>query len=201
VRDTARVEASLVRLSRFVSRVLRHDPGRIGLRLDPAGWADVRELLAGAAAAGVPLTRERLDALVEQNDKRRFALSEDGTRIRASQGHTVPVDLDLEPVPAPDVLYHGTGHGSVAAILVEGLTPRGRHHVHLSGDPATAAAVGRRHGRPVVLAVDARRMQADRRVLHRSANGVWLADAVPPRYLRVLADGDRPGPEAGAAGP
>jgi putative RNA 2'-phosphotransferase len=194
------VEASLVRLSRFVSRALRHDPGRIGLRLDPSGWADVEELLAGAAAAGVPLTRERLDALVEQNDKQRFALSGDRTRIRASQGHSVPVDLRLEPVAAPDVLYHGTGRAAVGAILVEGLTARGRHHVHLSGDPRTAEAVGRRHGSPVVLVVDARRMQADGRPLYRSANGVWLADAVPPGYLRVPADGGPPAREGGATG-
>lgn len=181
-----------MRLSRFVSRVLRHDPGRIGLHLDPSGWADVPELLARAAAAGVPLTRERLDAVVEQNDKQRFALSDDRSRIRANQGHSITVDLDLVPVPAPDVLYHGTGHQSVGAILVEGLTPRWRHHVHLSGDPDTAAAVGRRHGRPVVLLVDAGRMQADGLSLYRSANGVWLADAVPPAYLRRTDVDGRP---------
>lgn len=183
------MDAALVPLSKFVSLVLRHDPARIGLRLDEAGWADVDALVAGAVAAGVPLTRERLDAIVEQNEKRRFALSEDGTRIRASQGHSVAVDLGLVPVPAPDVLFHGTAERALDAILATGLEPRGRQHVHLSGDRDTAVAVGRRHGRPVIVAVDARGMQHDGLVFFRSANGVWLTDAVPARYLAVAVQG------------
>jgi putative RNA 2'-phosphotransferase len=201
--DTTAMEASLVRLSRFLSRVLRHDPARIGLHLDPSGWADVQELLERATEANVPLTGELLDAVVEQNDKQRFVFSEDRSRIRASQGHTIPVDLQLIAAPAPDVLYHGTGHQFVDAILAEGLTPQGRHHVHLSGDPVTATAVGRRHGRPIVLAIDARQMQADGQPLYRSANGVWLADAVAARYLsraRDLAQ-SAGGSRGGAGGP
>lgn len=186
LRQTARMDAALVPLSKFVSLVLRHDPGRIGLRLDGAGWAEVDALLAGAARAGVPLTRERLDAVVAQNEKRRFAFDEDGTRIRASQGHSVPVDLGLTPVLAPDVLFHGTAERFLDAILAAGLEPRGRQHVHLSGDRRAAVEVGRRHGRPVVLAVDARAMQADGHVVFRSENGVWLTAGVPARYLSAL---------------
>lgn len=172
-----------MRVSRFLSRVLRHRPDEIGLRLDAAGWADVQELLERSASAGMPLSAETLEAVVEQNDKQRFALSPDRRRIRANQGHTVPVDLGLAPVPAPEVLFHGTGHRAVDAILAEGLRPQGRHHVHLSGDPDTAVAVGRRQGRPVVLRVDARTMEDEGWTFYRSANGVWLVDHVPPQFL------------------
>lgn len=189
LRETARMDADLVPLSKFVSLVLRHDPARAGLTLDASGWADVDQLIAGAVTTGVPLTRARLRALVEQNEKRRFAFNEDGTRVRASQGHSVDVDLGLEPVTAPDVLFHGTAQRTLDAILATGLEPRGRQHVHLSGDRDTAVAVGRRHGRPVVLEVDARGMQTAGFAFLRSANGVWLTDAVPPAYLRVHADG------------
>jgi len=184
------VDAELVRFSRFLSRVLRHRPESIQLELDDHGWARVDELVVRANVAGVALTREILDEVVARNDKQRFAYDADQTRIRARQGHSIPVDLGLAPVAPPDVLYHGTGSRAVDSIRSEGLTPHGRQHVHLSADLATAIAVGRRHGRPVVFTVDAAGMQRDGHPFYRSENGVWLAAAVPVRYLRVQTDDD-----------
>lgn len=173
----------LARTSRFLSLVLRHDPGRIGLTLDPAGWADVEELLAAAWRAGVALDRALLERVVVENDKRRFAFSADGARIRASQGHSVPVQLGLEPRTPPAVLYHGTATRFLEAIRREGLRPGQRTHVHLSTDEATARTVGRRHGAPVVLEVAAGRMAEEGHEFLLSENGVWLTRAVPTRYL------------------
>jgi|SRR5579884_1246071 len=180
-------EARLVRTSKFLSKHLRHAPGRLGLTLEPGGWVPVDALLAACARAGLPLTRPELDEVVERNNKRRFSYDATGERIRANQGHSVVVDLQLAPQSPPAVLYHGTGETAVEAIRREGLRKMRRHHVHLSPDVPTATAVGRRHGRPVVFAVDAAAMARDGHTFYRSANGVWLVDAVPPRYLRVVA--------------
>jgi putative RNA 2'-phosphotransferase len=175
----------VVKVSKFLSRHLRHEPGRLGLELEPGGWVVVDELLAACAARGVALSRAELDEVVARNDKSRFAFDAAGTRIRASQGHSVPVDLGLMPVAPPSRLFHGTGEGRVDAILRDGLRPMGRHHVHLSSDEGTARRVGARHGRPVVLEVDAGDLAAAGHVFLRSDNGVWLTDAVPPGALRV----------------
>jgi putative RNA 2'-phosphotransferase len=177
------MQPSLVRLSKFLSLVLRHQPERVGLTLDPEGWADVDELLARARQAGVQLTRPLLEQVIADNDKQRFAFSDDRSRIRASQGHSIPVDLGLSAVDPPELLYHGTAGRSVAQIRRQGLNGRGRNHVHLSATPATAHAVGSRHGRPVVLTVEAGRMARDGHLFYRSANGVWLTAAVPAAYL------------------
>ncbi|WP_435875016.1 RNA 2'-phosphotransferase [Nonomuraea bangladeshensis] len=171
----------LVRVSKFLARHLRHDPGRIGLNLGPAGWVPVEELLSAAAAHGFPITPAELARVVETDDKRRYVI-EDG-RIRASQGHSVPVDLGLPPAEPPGVLYHGTVGRFLSAIRREGLRPMGRHHVHLSPDRDTAVRVGARRGAPVVLVVRAGAMHADGHVFHLSANGVWLTGHVPPAYL------------------
>lgn len=181
-------EARLVRMSKYLSRHLRHQPRRIGLALAPGGWVEVDALLAACDAHGMLITRAELDEIVARNNKQRFAFDETGTRIRANQGHSVPVDLELEPLEPPLVLYHGTGAGAVPAILREGLRKMARHHVHLSPDVPTAIAVGRRHGRPVVFAVDAAAMRAAGFTFHRSANGVWLIDRVPPEYLREVPE-------------
>jgi len=178
----------VVKVSRYLSRHLRHDPGRLGIELDPGGWIDVADLLAACAARGLALSRAELDEVVARNDKRRFAFDAAGLRIRASQGHSVPVDLGLEPQAPPAVLWHGTGEGRVEAILSGGLRPMGRHHVHLSPDAATARRVGARHGRPVVLEVAAGELAAAGHVFLRSDNGIWLTDAVPPAALRVLPE-------------
>jgi putative RNA 2'-phosphotransferase len=178
---------SLVRVSKFLSLVLRHQPDRIGLRLDDAGWADVSELLEKARQADLPLTRELLVEVVEKNDKKRFALSDDGRSIRASQGHSIAVDLGLAPVSPPEHLYHGTARHHLDSIRRQGLVAGRRNHVHLSGDTQTAMTVGRRHGQPVVLTVAAGRTERDGHVFYRSANGVWLTETVPLPYLEEPA--------------
>ncbi|MEY9941050.1 RNA 2'-phosphotransferase [Streptacidiphilus sp. MAP5-3] len=177
----------MIRTSKFLSRVLRHDPGSIGIRLDPAGWVDVAQLLAAAAAHGRRISRVELDRVVAENDKQRFAFSPDGGRIRASQGHTVPVDLGYQEAAPPARLFHGTHPGALDAIWREGLRPMQRHAVHLSPDIATATRVGGRRGRPVVLSVDAAGMAAAGFVFRVSANGVWLTDHVPPQFLGQVA--------------
>jgi putative RNA 2'-phosphotransferase len=180
-------EARLVRTSKFLSKYLRHAPEQLGLSLAPGGWAGVEELLAAAAQHGMPLTRAELAEIIARNNKQRFAFDETGERIRANQGHSVAVDLQLEPVAPPALLYHGTGERAVAAIQREGLRKMRRQHVHLSPDVATAIVVGRRHGRPVVFEVRSGQLHAAGVPFYRSANGVWLVDAVPPEYLRFLA--------------
>jgi len=175
----------VVRVSKRLSYVLRHRPESVGLCLDDAGWVPVDDLLAALSGAGLPLTREQLDAVVATNDKRRFAYDESLCRIRASQGHSVGVDLGYAAQRPPAVLFHGTADRSVCSVLTEGLRPGRRHAVHLSADVATARAVGARHGRPVVLRVDAAGMVAEGATFTRSANGVWLTDAVPARHLAV----------------
>ncbi|GAA3866859.1 RNA 2'-phosphotransferase [Streptomyces sp. NPDC003631] len=171
-----------VKVSKYLSKHLRHQPERIGLTLDEAGWVEIDTLLAAAAAHGFRITRAELDHVVAGNDKKRFAV--EGGRIRASQGHSVDVDLGLPPATPPAYLYHGTVARHLDAIRAEGLRPMNRHDVHLSPDRETATRVGARRGRPVVLGVDAEAMHRDGHVFHVSANGVWLTRSVPPRYLR-----------------
>ncbi|MEV5825336.1 RNA 2'-phosphotransferase [Spirillospora sp. NPDC052242] len=175
-------ERRAVRVSKYLARHLRHRPGDIGLALDREGWADVGELLAAAARHGFPIGRGELERVVASDGKGRYAL--DGNRIRAVQGHSVPVELNLPVTPPPELLYHGTVRRSVAAIMREGLWPMGRHAVHLSPDRETAARVGARRGVPVVLVVRAGRMAADGHEFRVTSNGVWLTASVPPRYLR-----------------
>ncbi|MEV2279037.1 RNA 2'-phosphotransferase [Nocardiopsis sp. NPDC049922] len=172
-----------IRASKFLSLVLRHDPARAGITLDANGWADVRALLDGCRHAGRRITHAELMEIVRTNDKRRFALNADSTRIRASQGHTVQVDLALEPTAPPELLYHGTVGRFLPAITAEGLRPMSRHDVHLSADEATARTVGSRRGAPVVLVVAAGRMHADGHAFRVTDNGVWLVGSVPPEYL------------------
>ncbi|MEO3780282.1 RNA 2'-phosphotransferase [Micromonospora sp. B11E3] len=173
---------TMVRLSKRMSRALRHEPHRIGLTPDGAGWVPVDDLLAA-----MRIDRADLDAVVAGNDKQRFAVRRgpDGIeRIRANQGHTIPVDLGLAPQSPPDRLYHGTGAAALDSIRATGLNRGGRHHVHLSPDVDTAHRVGARRGGPVVLlTVDAAAMSRAGHVFYRSANGVWLTDEVPPAYL------------------
>ncbi|MGC5034497.1 RNA 2'-phosphotransferase [Streptomyces sp. DT190] len=189
-------ERRTVKVSKYLSKHLRHQPERIGLTLDAAGWVEIDTLIAAAAAHGFRFTRDELDHVVAANDKRRFAV--DGTRIRASQGHSVEVDLGLPSASPPARLYHGTVARHLDAIRAEGLRPMSRHAVHLSPDRDTATRVGARRGRPVVLTVDADAMHRDGHVFHVSANGVWLTQAVPPRYLRLPEAVDLPFPSDSA---
>ncbi|MFI1014488.1 RNA 2'-phosphotransferase [Streptomyces sp. NPDC020965] len=172
-----------VKVSKYLSKHLRHRPERIGITLDAHGWVETDTLLSAVAAHGFPITRAELDHVVAVNDKRRFTI--DGTRIRANQGHTVGVDLDLPPAEPPAYLYHGTVGARVASIRAEGLLPMDRHHVHLSPDRETATRVGARRGRPVVLTVAAGALHRAGHVFLVSANGVWLTDSVPPEFLRL----------------
>jgi putative RNA 2'-phosphotransferase len=176
-------DRGLVKDSKFLAGVLRHNPGKIGVELDPAGWVEVEVLLAAARRAGRRIGRERLDRVVEHNNKKRFEYDESGTRIRASQGHSVPVELGYEPLVPPETLYHGTATSSLDSIFREGIKPGRRHHVHLSSDLETATKVGARHGKPAVLVVAAARMHGDGREFFRSTNGVWLTEYVAPAYL------------------
>lgn len=179
-------DRQLVRVSRYLSQHLRHRPQALGLELAPGGWVPVADLLAACARRGFPISRQELAEVVARNDKQRFSFDETGSRIRANQGHSIPVDLQLEPQPPPDVLYHGTGSGSVPAIERAGLRKQRRHHVHLSADVESATRIGRRHGRPVVFAVDAAGLHRAGFPFYRSANSVWLVDHVPPEYLRLV---------------
>lgn len=176
-----------VRISKFLSKHLRHDPAGLGLELEPGGWVEVDALLAACARRGMSISRAQLAAIVAGSDKQRFAFDADGRKIRANQGHSVEVDLQLTPQTPPAELYHGTSADRVEVILREGLRRMQRHHVHLSADVATAVKVGARHGRPVVLVVDAAAMHAAGVTFFRSDNGVWLVDEVPPAHLRVRA--------------
>lgn len=182
----ARSSPSEVRASKFLSLVLRHRPELIGLALDASGWVGVEALLAALARHGRPLDRAALEALVASSDKQRFALSADGTRIRANQGHSVQVELGLAPQPPPARLYHGTVAAALPSIRQHGLEKRARHHVHLSADRQTAMKVGGRRGAPVILVVRAAEMAAASHVFYCSENGVWLTDSVPPAYLEGL---------------
>jgi putative RNA 2'-phosphotransferase len=175
-----------VHVSKYLSLHLRHQPERLGLTLEAGGWVEVEELLDACARNNFPLTRDELNEVVATSDKKRFAFDDTHSRIRANQGHSVAVDLQLEPVAPPALLYHGTATRFVDAIRRDGLKKMARHHVHLSPDVPTARKVGARHGAPVILEVDAAAMSRDGCVFFCSANGVWLVDEVPARYLREV---------------
>lgn len=177
------MKKSQTRTSKFLSLVLRHRPETVGITLDDEGWVDVGVLLDALKAHGSPLSREALESVVEQNDKKRFVIR-DG-KIRANQGHSVKIELRLRPTIPPSRLYHGTATRFLDVILEEGLKPMGRRHVHLSSDLETAVRVGRRHGKPAILLVETRGMVEDGFELYLSENGVWLTERVPPEYLLV----------------
>ncbi|MDA3649579.1 RNA 2'-phosphotransferase [Saccharopolyspora indica] len=170
-----------VRISKYLAKHLRHQPERIGVELDANGWVDVEVLLAAAAAHRFPISRAELAEVVASNDKQRYVI--DGDRIRASQGHSVPVDLGLPVAEPPALLFHGTVGRNLAAIMQEGLRPMGRQHVHLSTDRETAQRVGARRGRPVILAVRAGAMHEAGHEFRVSANGVWLTAHVAPSFI------------------
>ena len=176
--------------SKFLSLVLRHQPDLVGITLDEAGWVGLDELLAGCARQGKTISREELAEIVRSSDKQRFALSEDGTRIRANQGHSVSVELGHATAEPPEVLFHGTAEKYVAGIRREGLRKGKRHDVHLSERVETASAVGSRHGRLVLLEIAAGRMHRAGFVFSRTPNGVWLTDHVPAEFVREMLNAE-----------
>jgi putative RNA 2'-phosphotransferase len=175
-----------VRFSKTLSFWLRHKPGDGGLTLDAQGWTSVDDVLAALNREGLPDDIDTLLAVVDGNDKKRFELTPDLVRMRARQGHSVPIELELPPSAPPQVLYHGTVERFVQAIMSEGLRKMARHHVHLSADEETATRVGARRGKALILAVDAAGMARDGHVFFVTENAVWLTDAVPSAYLRRL---------------
>lgn len=177
------MQSSLSSTSKFLSLVLRHRPDLIGLTLDREGWASVDELIERASTHGTSITRSQLLEIVARNSKQRFALDAPGTRIRANQGHSIDVDLQLAPAIPPDRLFHGTAQRFVDSIRRDGIRAGTRQHVHLSDNQDTAKNVGSRHGKPCVLRIDATGMQRDGYVFYQSQNGVWLTDYVPSNYL------------------
>lgn len=179
-------EKQKTKLSKFLSLILRHAPETIGLGLDENGWADVKELLEKSASHGKTFAFAELEEIVATNDKKRFAFDETKTKIRANQGHSLDVEIEFEKKTPPEILYHGTAEKNVGAIFASGLQKMKRHHVHLSADAETARNVGARYGKPVIFEVDTKAMLAENHEFFVSANGVWLTDEVPPRFLKLL---------------
>lgn len=178
------MDKNLAKISKFLSYVLRHKPDAIGLSLDPEGWADINDLIS---KADVPITHDLLHQAVTTNDKKRFAISEDGLAIRANQGHSVTVDLGLEAMEPPEVLYHGTATRFLDSIEQQGLRPQNRQYVHLSADHDTAVSVGQRHGKPVVLTIPARQMHQQGHQFFQADNGVWLTKNVECEWLQDIS--------------
>lgn len=170
-------------ISKLLSLALRHQPDALGITLDQEGWASVAEVLQKMQQKGMAVDLPRLQEVVDTNDKKRFSFSADGSRIRANQGHSLPVELGLQPVAPPPLLYHGTAIQNLDSIFTEGLQRRTRQHVHLSEDSETAHKVGSRHGKAVVLLVQSGKMHAAGNLFYYSANGVWLTEAVPATYI------------------
>ena len=176
----------LTHTSKFLSLVLRHQPDAAGIALDAHGWADVSELLRGMTNAGLPIDMAMLEEIVRTDEKQRYAFNEGHTKIRANQGHSVAVDLELQPLTPPDMLWHGTASRFLDSIMQDGLKPMSRQYVHLSPDIETAKKVGIRHGKPVILQIDTKQMHADGFRFYRAENGVWLTEAVPAAYTKVI---------------
>ena len=171
--------------SKYISLILRHKPQVIGITLDEHGWANVDELIDGVSKTH-PLTKEILEQIVAEDNKQRYSFNEDKTLIRANQGHSIPVDVELPETVPPEILYHGTAEKFEADIDRMGLIPKSRLYVHLSGDVNTAVNVGKRHGKPVIYEVSSGKMHRDGIVFYRSVNGVWLTKSVPVEYLKKI---------------
>lgn len=178
-------EKQIKGISKFLSYILRHNPQTIGLELDKEGWADVEELMAKSKTDYSVLTREILDIVVSTNEKNRFAFNEDKSKIRANQGHSIDIELNLETQQPPAFLYHGTVDKFLDVIKAEGLKKMNRQHVHLSADKDTAVDVGSRRGKPIVLVINSGEMHQNGYSFYLSANGVWLTDHVPAAFINL----------------
>lgn len=181
---------SLNDISKYLSFILRHQPQSIGLILDEQGWASIDELLEKAKASGKDIDHATLLRVVETNKKKRFTLSEDGRKIRAAQGHSINISLNLKPKEPPAILYHGTATRFLDSILAQGLHPQSRQQVHLSLTKETAIKVGQRHGKAVVLKIEALRMHQQGFKFFLADNGVWLTDQVPPDFFTIVSSND-----------
>ena len=179
-------EKRKTKISKFLSLILRHKPETIGLIIDENGWTDVKNLLEKSLKYGNSFTPEELETVVETNDKKRFVFDESKTKIRASQGHSIKVEIGFEEKIPPEILYHGTAKRNVESILKNGLHKMQRHHVHLSADVETAETVGTRYGKPVIFKIDTKKMLEENFRFYISANGVWLVESVPPEFLEIL---------------
>lgn len=177
----------LVKISKYLSYHLRHHPDEIGLELAPGGWVAVEELLNACQKHSFAIDFNELKEVVDRNDKKRFSFDATGNLIRANQGHSIEIDLQLKSAIPPDILYHGTGQRAIESIMAEGLCKMSRHHVHLSTDITTAYKVGKRHGSPVVFAINAATMHNNSYTFYCSDNGVWLVDRVSPEYLSIVS--------------
>lgn len=175
----------LIRKSKFLSLVLRHHPETVGIELDEHGWAVIDELLQGAKKQGIHITAQELQEIVETNDKRRFSIQ--GGRVRANQGHSIPVKMDFIKAEPPRILYHGTAQRNRQSIMQQGILKQKRHHVHLSRTVRAAQKVGARHGKSLVLEIDAERMYRNNVDFFISENGIWLVEKVPPEYISVMS--------------
>ena len=176
---------NLTRTSKFISLILRHKPEVIGITLDEHGWADVESLIAGVSKTH-PINMEMLEEIVRTDDKQRYSFNADKTKIRANQGHSIPVDVELPEISPPNILYHGTGEKYTASIDTEGLIAKTRLYVHMTDDYGTAIKVGQRHGKPIVYTIDAGRMEKEGFKFYRSINGVWLTKKVPAQFLTKM---------------
>jgi putative RNA 2'-phosphotransferase len=179
------MDKQLKHISKLMSLVLRHKPEEIGLYLNENGWANVEELIKKINATGINVNADTINLVVDTNDKKRFSFNEDKTMIRANQGHSLEVELNLNLVKPPAILFHGTAERFLKSILKSGLTKQQRQHVHLSGLKETAKAVGSRHGKPVILTIDAKAMSANNFLFYLSNNNVWLVDSVPVEYITL----------------
>lgn len=168
--------------SKYISLILRHKPEVIGITLDEHGWANVEDLIAGVGKTH-PISRELLEEIVRTDSKQRYSFNEDATLIRANQGHSIPVDVELPAMEPPEILWHGTGEKYMESIDEKGLLPKSRLYVHLSADEDTARTVGKRHGKLVLYKVLSGKMARAGYSFYRSVNGVWLAKTVPVEYL------------------
>lgn len=175
--------SEIKKLSKFLSLILRHQPEIVHLKLDREGWADVEELLAKSQTKGIALDHSTLKEVVENNDKKRFSFSPDFRKIRASQGHSIEINLGFTPKEPPLFLFHGTAIQNISSIKEKGLVKGKRHHVHLSAEEETARKVGMRYGKPVVLQIQSGKMHQDGIEFYQSENGVWLTEKVPKEYI------------------
>lgn len=180
-----------IALGKFLSLILRHHPDSIGIKLDENGWADVGELLRGMKRAGHSIDNDTLERIVKENEKKRYSFNEDHTKIRANQGHSLKINMEFTPKEPPELLFHGTASRFLADIRKKGITKQSRQYVHLSADEKTAVSVGIRHGVPVVLKIDTKRMGKDGCVFYLSENGVWLCDYVAVKYILNLDNKDQ----------